>query len=489
MPHVDSPTSLCHIGIARCDVTSPVGIYHRMWGAATHERATGVHRPLTATALVLQPPDGQPLQVIVALDLCLLWGKEMDALLAALVQSTGFAAEQIAVVFSHTHGAGLMGLERAHLPGGELIEPYLKELAECVACIIQEAHARIVPATLTYGWGRCNLAGQRDFWDAASKQFVCGFNPDAPADDTLLVARVQDAEGKTLASLVNYACHPTTLAWQNTLISPDFPGALREVVEQATGAPCVFLQGASGDLGPRDGFVGDTAVADRNGRQLAYAVLSVLEAMPPPATRFVYSGAVISGATIGTWAHQPLDPATLQSKAAWSWQRFLVPLPFRADLPDRAQTMAELAAWTDKKTAAQRAGDPQAERDAHAMVERSTRRLTRIQYLPPGPDFPMPVILGRIGDAVWLFVEGELYQWFQTQMREKFPGVPIMVMTLTNGSRCSYLPTADAYGKGIYQESIAVVEQGSLERLLEKVADELSRFIVSRSEDPASAKR
>ena len=76
-----------------------------------------------------------------------------------------------------------------------------------------------------------------------------------------------------LGTLVNYACHPTTLAWENTLISPDYVGAMREVVEQHTGAPCLFLQGASGDLGPREGFVGDTAVADRNGRQLGFAAL------------------------------------------------------------------------------------------------------------------------------------------------------------------------------------------------------------------------
>ena len=55
MPHVDTPQSVCLLGVARCDVTPPVGIYHRMWGAATHDRATGVHRPLTATALVFRP--------------------------------------------------------------------------------------------------------------------------------------------------------------------------------------------------------------------------------------------------------------------------------------------------------------------------------------------------------------------------------------------------------------------------------------------------
>ena len=103
--------------------------------------------------------------------------------------------------------------------------------------------------------------------------FGFGINPRGPADDTVLVARATDAAGKTVATFVNYACHPTTLAWQNTLISPDFPGAMRELVEQATGAPCVFLQGASGDLGPHEGFVGDPAVADRNGRQLGHAAL------------------------------------------------------------------------------------------------------------------------------------------------------------------------------------------------------------------------
>lgn len=43
MPHIDTPQSICRAGVARRDITPPVGIYHRTWGAATHERATGVH--------------------------------------------------------------------------------------------------------------------------------------------------------------------------------------------------------------------------------------------------------------------------------------------------------------------------------------------------------------------------------------------------------------------------------------------------------------
>src|SRR6185295_2258192 len=157
----------------------------------------------------------------------------------------------------------------------------------------RECVARVAPVGIVYGQGCCSLAAHRDFFDEGRKQFVCGFNPGTPADDAVIVARVTDDNGKVLATVVNYACHPTTLAWDNTLISPDYVGAMREVVEQATDAPCLFLQGASGELGPRDGYVGDTAVADRNGRQLAHAALSALESLPPPQTTNQYAGPVI----------------------------------------------------------------------------------------------------------------------------------------------------------------------------------------------------
>src|SRR5437899_10207023 len=52
---VNTPQSRCHLALAWADITPPVGIYHRMWGAAKHERATGVHRPLRATVAVFVP--------------------------------------------------------------------------------------------------------------------------------------------------------------------------------------------------------------------------------------------------------------------------------------------------------------------------------------------------------------------------------------------------------------------------------------------------
>ena len=90
MPNVDTAQSFCRVGVARGEITPPIGTYHRMWGAATHDRSTGVHRPLTATALVFRPLDeaASGEQVVVALDHCLLWAREMAALLATVCART-----------------------------------------------------------------------------------------------------------------------------------------------------------------------------------------------------------------------------------------------------------------------------------------------------------------------------------------------------------------------------------------------------------------
>jgi len=43
------------IGIARADITPPVGICARNWGASKHDVARTIHRPMTLTAMTLVP--------------------------------------------------------------------------------------------------------------------------------------------------------------------------------------------------------------------------------------------------------------------------------------------------------------------------------------------------------------------------------------------------------------------------------------------------
>jgi hypothetical protein len=479
MPHIDTPQTLCRAGLARADITPPVGIYHRMWGAALHDRATAVHRPLLATALWMEAHAGSPdrRMLILGLDHCILDGAEMARLREAAALASGLTPEQVQIALSHTHGSGWMSRSRAHLPGGDLIGPYLDELAGRCAALAHIAAREAAPVVFLYGTGRCALAAHRDYWDATERRFVCGYNPSGPADDTVLVAKIIDEDGGILASLVNYACHPTTLAWENTALSPDYVGAMREVVEAATEAPCLFLQGASGDLGPREGYVGDWAVADRNGRQLGYAALSALEALPPPGTRFVYTGAVVSGATLGTWKHEPLEREAIERQTGWRSRRCTVELPYRVELPTVEETNRELARWQAEEEQARSAEDAFRLRECRAHGERMRRQLARLASLPAGRTYPYTVTLAQLGDALWIFTPGELYQVFQTTLRSRFPNHAVVVSTVTGDWQPGYVPPAASYGYEIYQEEIAAVAPGCLEVLMETVTREIKELL------------
>jgi hypothetical protein len=479
---VDTPQTRCRAAFARADLTPPPGIYHRMWGAALHERATGVHRPLAATAMLLEALDESGRLLVFGLDHCLLEAVETRAIKARVEAACGISPDQIHVSLSHTHGSAWLSRSRSHLPGGDLIGPYLDSVAETCAKLAKEASGKLQPATIVYGQSRCMLAANRDYWDEKTSQIVCGFNPSGPADDTVTLAKVvalaPAAPATVLGTVVNYACHPTTLAWENTLVSPDYVGAMREVVERQTQAPCLFLQGSSGELGPREGYVGDPAVADRNGRQLGFAALSGLEAMPPAGTFFEYVGPVVSGATLGTWKHRPLTVAETARQEVFAAQHLIVPLAYRVDLPTQEETKAALAKFQAAEAVAEKVGDTIGMRDAHAQVERMNRQIARLTSLPAGRSYPFPVGLWRLGDALWIFTAGEQYQTFQTTLRERFPKLAVMVSTITDDWQPGYLPAASTYGYGIYQETIAAVGPGALEALIEEVTRECRRLIV-----------
>lgn len=476
----DTPHSVCRAGIARGDITPPVGIYHRMWGAAKHDRSTGVHRPLTATALALAAEAGGEVQdgefVLLAIDHCVLWSEEMDTLLDRVATAADVPRDRLLVMFSHTHAAGLMGLERSELPGGEMIEPYLQRLAETLAGLTRQARAALRPVVINYAVGSCRLAAHRDLWDDASGQWVCGFHPAGIANDTLMVARITESTGRRLATVVNYACHPTTLAWQNTLISPDYVGAMREVIEGATQALVVFVQGASGDLGPRRGYTGDVAIADANGRQLGHAALAALESLPPPATRYEFAGPVVSGAIIGLWHDVPLTTEDLRLKARWRCRRWTVDLPYRPGIASAGELAAERETRQREEQAARAAGDDSLAAQRRAQVEVLTRQLVRLRSLPPGPMYPFPVVLWQMGDAVWVAVESEHYQSLQVELRRRFPQLAIVVATLVNGRLHTYVPPREIYGSGIYQETIALLAPGCLERLTEEIGDQIAAW-------------
>lgn len=472
-----TPTSHLRLGFARIDITPPMGIYHPMWGAARHHRATAIHRPLYADILFFAPlaGDGAP-WVQVQIDMVGLGSRELHmGMREAVAAGAGINPEQVIFAYSHTHSGGLFSPDRVHLPGGDLILPYLDEVRAKLQAAAAEAAADLSECYLTYGTGHSNMATHRDYWDDERGIYACGHNPGAPADDTLLVVRATAPDGTLRATVVNYACHPTTLAWENTQISPDYVGALRETVEQATGAPCIFTLGACGDLGPRQGFVGDTAVADANGRQVAYAVLAVLTGMDPAGQDFAYRGPVVSGATLGTWHHVPQDEEHVNTAKLFTGGNNSVDL-LQKPHPDAAKLEQDMQNYLAQQKEADQQGKPVAARDFGARAERARRWLQRLRNLPDGPTYPFAFTVRRLGDAYWISAGGEPYNVLQTTLRAAYPDHPIIVTVMAGELSVAYLLTADRYGKGLYQEEPSILAPGCLEELTEAITDSIEEL-------------
>ena len=472
---VKAPTSRLHFGYARCDITPPVGIYHRMWGAARHDQATGVHRPLQADIVIAEPLGGDQSQrlVRIQLDFVHLDNDQTERLVAPVAASANVSTDQVIVTHSHSHSAGFFPANRQTMPGGDLIEPFLAEVNAKVAAAAAEAIATLADATITYATAQCDMAANRDYWDAANGIYTTGFNPGLAIQNTLVVGRVTADDGALRLLLVNYACHPTTLAWDNTLLSPDFVGALREVVEGEQEAPCCFYQAPCGDLGPKDGFVGDTAVADSNGKQVGYAALSALYGMGAPQTDFTYAGPVVSGATIGTWDWTDHDEHRQAETAVFAGGSTDVPLAM-IEVPTAAELERDLERFTAEQQEADAKSDAVAARDFGARAERCRRWLGRIALLPDGKTFDINFSVHHFGDAVWITCSAEPYSWLGNELRRRFPDLILLISPISGNTQVAYLLPRDRYGQGLYQEEPSALAPGCLEALTDAISAKIS---------------
>jgi hypothetical protein len=440
------------IGIARADITPPVGICARNWGAATHEVSGSIHRPLMLTAMTLAPLEGGQTLVLIEADLGG-WKslKTLQDFLNRLHQELSVAPSNLIFALSHTHSAPLLMDADDSLPGSDLHQTWMKELFESTTRTVRQAMETRFIGRLDWHTGRCGLAANRDLPDPDSsrKRIVCGYNPDGNPDDALLVGRITDDAGRIRATLVNYACHPTTLAWENEAISPDYVGAMRETIQQATTAPALFLQGNSGELAPRYQYVKDPQVADRHGRELGFAALATLNSMEPPGAQLAYAEVVESGAPLAVWRHEPDEPShELQAT------RVPVSLPLK-NWPSAEELEKQRLACTD-----------------HALEERLRRKLNIRLSIGNGANFELPVHVWRIGDAVLVGSCCEAYSVLQRELRRRFPDTAIVCMNLINGS-IGYLPPAELYDQDLYTVWQTPFDRGSYERVLETMTREI----------------
>lgn len=441
-------------GVAVRDITPPIGIYSRNWGAAAFDQAVAVHQPLLMQCLCFFNEKEQ--MVLLTADLG--WWKNAEdeyKIRKEILRHFNLAESEFIFALSHTHAGPSICAADAEQPGGKLIPPYLDFIAAQAIQCIEEAMNNRFEGRMNWTYGVCDLACNRDL--QVAKDFLIGFNPLGVADDTLLVGQVFDSDDHLRTVICNYACHPTSFGHENNLISPDFVGEMRNTVEKVTGVPCVFLQGASGDLAPKKQYVADSAVVEANGRQLGYAVLSTLAQASKPDRTWVFDKALISGAPLACWKDSEAEvSAELLSRVV------NIRVPYKK-LPSPKSILDEYQNCQDR-----------------VLKDRLWRKYNTRKSIGNNQHANLPVWFWKLGNTIVVAQPNEAYSAFQMAVRAAFPRCSLVFINIANGY-VGYLAPKELYDKEIYAVWQSPYDRGSLEILIEYTKIEIAKLLTNEA--------
>ncbi len=423
-------------GFGRTDITPAPTFPNGMWMAQTHARASGIHRRLFVSCLALG--SGAEHVLILSFDLCILSHRQVDAIRARVGEETGVDREAIWLFCTHNH-AGPVTQDFYDREGADEVRAYVAALPEWSAEAAVAALAARRPARVRGGRGSCGIAVNRDLLHR--ERVITGPNPAGVVDPTVDVLRVDGPDGEAMAGVVTYGMHPTYLGPGNTLVSPDYPGVTRDVFEEITGAPCIFLLSGAGNAGPLRGFESTTDAVERDGTILACEAAAVFLGIDTSDAETVLSHVIESGAPLGIVEQRP-RVAAAELRAVTR----RVPLPTgnpgptvydtaQRDLDDAQRQLAELQAAGAAETEIQHAMQ-------HALRHRL--RLDRRHAYLAEPTYEVAVRALAVGGTCLVSVECEAYAEIAVAVREHSP-FPRTVFAAYEGADVIYVAPSRYY--------------------------------------------
>ena len=301
------------------------------------------------------------------------------------------------------------------------------------------------PARLAHGEGKSHIGINRREMGPDGYIFL-GEDPNKPIDPIVGVVRVDDLNGKPIATLFSYGCHTVVVGPNSRVSSPDFPGASREVIETALGGLSLYLQGGGGDIMPVGGMGWEEDCRDgknRVGMALAGEVLRVaagLRTNVRKGERTWLPSLLGPGMTLTPWV--PVEGHAAEHFEAISQTIQLDLIPF----PTLAEAQRLRAERQRDAEDAEASGEERRVTVANRFLAWADGLIKAIaEGAPRTADFEVQAL--RINDVSFVSLSAEVFSQTTVELRRRSPFEHTMALGYTNGVVC-YLPRAEDYPPG-----------------------------------------
>jgi hypothetical protein len=428
-------------GTARATINPPLGV-RTMGFSSRVGYVESIASDLTATTLVLA--NQQTTVAIVALDICLLPIARADVLRSKIGETIGAPAANVLVNFSHTHSApAFPGWQPEPPEQARLQEGYWEHLLAQAVESATQAKARLVPARVAAGWGESAIGINRRELGPDGLVFL-GEVPDGETDPAVGVIRVDDLDGRPIATLCSFGCHTVVVGPRDQAASPDFPGPARQVVESILGGLALFLQACGGDVMPVGGMGYETDCSDANeriGTMLGGEVVKVAAGLRTHLQRGERT-ALGSVSSISLWPWVAVEDDGQWASIAVRSERIFLDF---VDLP----TLEEAQGILDEKRAILEAalptGDERQIAPATRFVNWAEALVDACETNRRTIDFEVQAL--RIDDLALVALSAEVFSGTGKEIKARSPIPYTNVLGYSNGC-VMYLPRAQDYPPG-----------------------------------------
>lgn len=227
-------------------------------GLAGNRLSKGVHDDLYARCLIIEE-NGKKI-VFVSCDLIGIFRDEIEKIIEKISEYTKIEKEHILISCTHQHsGPDTLGLWGPEWGKSGISEKYMDFLKEKIFECVRKTEKNLKPCRIKFSSGEI---------DGVAKNYRKD-----PIDNECSVMKIDAEDGKTIATLINYGCHPEVLWSENLLLTSDYVGYLNEEIENNFSGISLFFNGSLGGMVVPDVRENTFEEAKRIGKKIAKKVI------------------------------------------------------------------------------------------------------------------------------------------------------------------------------------------------------------------------